>query len=233
MKKKPNVVAIIPARGGSTGIPRKNLKDFGGKPLVAHTIQQALSANTITNVFVNSEDSEIREVAVQHGAQVMDRPEKFHHDNTFQEVDRLLIWSVNYLEEKMGPIDIVVLLYPTAPLRKVRHIDECVSKIRDEGYDSALTVYEDSRYLWEKIDEEIRPTNYIPAERGPRQKEYWNQWAENKAVYSMTRNLLMDTGCRLGGKIGAVEMDEMESIDIDKPSDLELARSIYNLTSEK
>ena len=63
MKTKPNVVAIIPARGGSTGIPRKNLKDFGGKPLVAHTIQQALSAKTITNVFVNSEDSEIRDVA--------------------------------------------------------------------------------------------------------------------------------------------------------------------------
>lgn len=222
-----NIVAIIPARGGSKGIPRKNLQMVGGKPLVAHTIEQALASEELTHVFVNSEDEEIRKVAESFGAKTLDRPEEFHHDNTFQEVDRLLMWCINHLEETGLPVDVLVLIYPTAPLRKIRHIDETIRKITREGFDSALTLVEDSTYLWKTApDGTAAPTNYDPAKRGPRQKENWNQWGENKAVYAMKRDLLMNTGCRLGGRIGYVPMSKLESVDVDLPDDLELVRKL-------
>jgi N-acylneuraminate cytidylyltransferase len=70
------------------------------------------------------------------------------------------------------------------------------------------------------------PTNYDPKLRGPRQKESWNQWAENKAVYAVRRDLLMETGCRIGGRVGYVEMSKRDSIDIDRPEDFELAEAV-------
>jgi CMP-N,N'-diacetyllegionaminic acid synthase len=224
-----NVLAIIPARGGSTGIPRKNLKMLGDRPLVAHAIAHGLQAETIDRVVVSSEDEEIRRVAASYGAEVIDRPDEFIHDNTIQEVDRLLHWSVLELERLGGVIDVVVLLYPTAPLRKVALIDQAVRMVTEGGYDSVLSLYEDTTYLWARHGDTAEPINYDPKTRGPRQKESWNQWAENKAIYVMTRDLLINTGCRLGGKIGCVEMSRLRSIDVDTPEDLELCRLLIDM----
>ena len=222
-----NVVSITPARGGSKGVPRKNIQDVCGKPLLAWTVEAALEAKLVDRVFVNSEDDEIRSAGLNCGAEVFSRPEEFYHDNTFQEVDRLLMWCVEELEKTGPKIDVVVLLYATSPLRRTKHIDEAVSLITNEGYDSSLTLVEDAKYLWEVGKDGIaKPTNYDPKTRGPRQKEAWNQWIENKAVYAMKRDLLMDTGCRLGGKIGYVEMDAEDTVDVDNPNDLEFVRYV-------
>lgn len=223
---KRRVVAIIPARGGSKGIPRKNLALVLGKPLVGIAVEQALAASLVTEVWVSSEDAEIRETGSKFGARAILRPEEFIHDNTFQEVDRLLMWTVKALEGQSERIDVVVLVYPTAPLRRSSDIDEAVRLIFEEGYDSSLSVYEDPTYLWSKTQKGMQPVNYDPAQRGPRQREGWNQWAENKAVYAMKRDLLMDTGCRLGGRVGAVVMPKLLSVDVDSPGDLELVRLI-------
>ncbi len=225
------VVALIPARGGSRGIPRKNLADVAGKPLVVHTIDQAFAARNIGRVVVNSEDSEIRAVAASHGAEVMGRPDEFAHDSTVQEVDRLLKWSVLDLEARGPRVDVVVLLYATSPLRRVSTIETAVDLVLDGRYDSVLSVYEDMTYLWRRDGDVMSPTNYRPETRGPRQKEQWNQWAENKAVYVMTRDLLVTTGCRLGGRIGWVEMPKIESVDVDSPGDLELVRLLMGSRS--
>ena len=218
------VVAIIPARGGSQGIKRKNIVDVAGIPLVAHTIKQSLACKRIHRTIVNSEDDEIRDIAQSFGAEVMGRPDEYTQDNSFQEVDRLLRWAVLELEAQGHQMDVVVLLYATSPLRQGETVDRAVQMVTEEGYDSVLSIYEDTTYLWQMDGDTVSPTNYDPAKRGPRQKEAWNQWAENKAVYVMTRDLLVDTGCRLGGKIGYVEMPAWRSIDVDKPSDLEIVR---------
>ncbi len=225
----PSVWAIIPARGGSKGIKRKNLQLLGDHPLVGHTILQAQTSPAITHVLVNSEDDEICQVAERYDACVMGRPEEFHHDNSVQEVDRLLIWTVQQLEQAGESVEVVVLLYSTSPLRTVEHITQTVQRVTEQGCDSALTLYEDSTYLWQVKDGQASPTNYDPKLRGPRQKENWNQWAENKAVYAMTRDLLLNTGCRLGGKIGYVEMPKWRSVDVDSPDDLELVRRLWEL----
>ena len=220
------VVAIIPARGGSQSIRRKNLARLNGEPLVTRAIRQAQAARTVDRVIVNSEDAEIRAVAAAAGAEVMDRPEAFHHDNSVQEVDRLLRWSIIEDEKTSPRCGIVVLLYATSPFRTPADIDACVERVELEGYDSALSLQRDHSYLWRETGDVVVPTNYVPAERGPRQKEAWNQLVENKAVYAMRRDLLVDTGCRLGGRIGWVEMPRLRSIDIDAPDDLRLAEAL-------
>lgn len=224
---KPSTYAFIPARGGSKGIPRKNLADLVGKPLVAHAIAHAKACKRIDHVFVSSEDTEIRKVAESYGAEAIDRPDEFIHDNSVQEVDRLLRWTVLELEKQDHHIDIVVLLYATSPLREVKTIDEAIRMVAEDGYDSVLSLYEDTTYLWRREGNTVMPTNYDPATRGPRQKENWNQWAENKAVYVVKRDLLVNSGVRLGGRIGYVEMPKWRSVDIDKPEDLELVRKLY------
>ena len=225
-----NVLAVIPARGGSKGIPLKNLQTIEGKPLVAHTISHAQQSDLINRIVVNTDHDEIASAAEQYGANVLRRPEEMGSDTS--EVDPLLIWTVNEIEKTESiKIDIVVLLYPTAPLRNVSAIDRGIRMVAEEGFDSVLSLYRDSAYLWKTSGDTAAPTNYVPAERAPRQLEGWNQWGENKALYVMKRDLLLDTECRLGGRIGYVEMSRNESIDIDEPDDLELCRIIMSQRS--
>jgi CMP-N,N'-diacetyllegionaminic acid synthase len=225
-----NIIAVIPARGGSKGIPLKNLKEIEGKPLVAHTIEHAQQSEVINRIIINTDHDGIATAAAKYGAEVLMRPAIMGSDSS--EVDPLLIWTVNEIE-KTEAVDIVVLLYPTAPLRNVASISKAINMVVNEGYDSVLSLYRDSTYLWKTHGDTAEPTNYIPAERAPRQLEGWNQWAENKALYVMKRDLLVNTGCRLGGKIGYVEMSINESIDIDEPDDLELCRAIMHQKSLK
>jgi len=222
------ILAITPARGGSKGVPRKNIKPMVGKPLLQHTVEAARACPLITRHVVNTEDEEIRAVAESLGLEVQGRPEEFWHDNTFQEVDRLLQWAVADFESREGRVDIVVLLYPTAPLRPTQAITDCIDLVLNQSYDSALTLREDRSYLWRRTDDSasVEPVNYDPKKRGPNQLEGWNQWVENKAVYAVKRDLLMESGCRLGGRVGFVEMSKLESIDIDTPDDFVLAEQI-------
>ena len=222
------ILAVTPARGGSQGVPRKNIKPMAGKPLLQHTVEAARACPLITHYVVNTEDDEIRSVAEALGVETQGRPEDFWHDNTFQEVDRLLQWAVADFESREGRVDIVVLLYPTAPLRPTQAITDCIDLVLNKGYDSALTLREDRSYIWHRLDKgaSVGAVNYDPKKRGPNQLEGWNQWVENKAVYAMKRDLLMDTGCRLGGRVGFVEMSKLESIDIDTPDDFALAEQI-------
>lgn len=225
-----NVLAITPARGGSKGVPRKNIRLLNGKPLIEYTVDAVRACPLISNYIINSEDIEITQIAKSLGVETQTRPEEFWNDNTFQEVDRLLQWSVKDLESNGVKIDIVVLLYATAPLRKSQSITDCIDLIINKGYDSSLTLVEDKSYLWKKLNnsKNVAPLNYDPKTRGPNQLEGWNQWRENKAVYAVKKELLMYTGCRLGGKIGFVPMNKLESVDIDTIEDFKLAETILN-----
>lgn len=234
LSEKNSVLAFIPARGGSQGVPRKNIKYLAGKPLLQYTVEAAHGCPLITQHLVNTEDKEIRSVAQSLGVEVQGRPKEFWYDNTFQEVDRLLVWGVQDFEVRHGRVEVVVLLYPTAPLRRTEAITACIDLVLNQGYDSAITLREDRSYIWKRLDQgaTVEPVNYNPKNRGPNQLEGWNQWVENKAVYAMRRDLLMETGCRLGGRIGFVEMSKLDSIDIDSPDDFALAEQLFLLRQE-
>lgn len=132
--KKPSIIAIIPARGGSKGIRRKNTRFLGGKPLLAHTIEVALDSKLIDRVIVSTEDEEIAEVSKRHGAEVMERPEELARDDspTFDAIMQV----INSLSEKGEHFDIIVLLEPTSPLRKDNDLDNAI-KLFIENIDKA------------------------------------------------------------------------------------------------
>jgi N-acylneuraminate cytidylyltransferase len=224
-----NILAIIPARGGSKRVPRKNLKLINEIPLVGHAINHAKDSKYINNIIVSTDDAEIAEVSQSFGAKVIDRPEEYRHDNTIMEADNILCQIVQDLEAKGEKNDIIVLLYPTAPLRPVKKIDEAIELIINQQYDSVLSLVPDQGYFWRinKETESLQPFNYDPNHRLPSVMHDYKQYKENKAIYACTRNLLINTRCRLGGRLGYVKMTALESIDVDNFSDLELCKIIY------
>jgi len=125
IKEKTNCLAIIPARGGSKGLPRKNIKPLLGKPLVAWTIEQAKNSKYVNKVVVSTEDKEIAEIAKEHGAEVpFLRPDKLARDDS-QRID-VIMHAINWFEERGEDFDILVFLEPTSPLRDVEDIDKCI-----------------------------------------------------------------------------------------------------------
>tara|TARA_B000000475_G_scaffold225384_1_gene189406 strand:- start:1595 stop:2287 length:693 start_codon:yes stop_codon:yes gene_type:complete len=226
-----NVLAIIPARGGSKRVPRKNLKKISGIPLVAHAILQAKESNYINEIIVSTDDSEIESVALNYGAETISRPEEYRDDNTLMEADNILVDVIKRLEEKGKKVDVIVLLYPTAPLRRVSDIDKTIEKVLKDENDSSLTLVSDQGYYWRRDKESgnLNPFNYDPKKRMPSVMHSYEQYKENKAVYVCTRDLLINTSCRLGGRIGYVTMSSLDSVDIDTEEDLELCEELMKL----
>ena len=214
------VLAIIPARGGSKRVPRKNLKEISGIPLVGHAVLQAQDSKYINKVLVSTDDSEIEKVAISYGASVISRPEEYRHDNTLMEAE----------DQR---VDIVVLLYPTAPLRTSGIIDQAIERVLLDDNDSCLSLIEDQGYFWResKDSNDLSPYNYDPKNRMPSVMHPYKQFKENKAVYVCKKDLLLNTGCRLGGKIGYVTMSALDSVDIDTEDDLRLCEELFKLRS--
>lgn len=223
--------AIIPARGGSKGLPRKNTLEFQNEPLIVRTIRVAIETEIFRNVIVSTEDSEIAGLASEAGAFVLQRPSHMAEDSS--EIDPLMTYILGgYAKElKQSIPDILTLLYCTAPLRTASDIVETVSLVENGKYNSALTLVEDHSYIW-KIDQVTKmavPENYQPSKRAARQTENWNQWIENKAVYAFKTDKFLETGCRIIEPTGWVEMPALRSIDIDTKADFIVAELIANL----
>lgn len=137
---KPKILAIIPARGGSKGVPRKNIRDLAGKPLIAWTIEEAKKSRYIDRLILSSEDDEIIEVAKQCGCEVpFKRPIELAQDETPG------IEPVLHAIEQCPGYDYVVLLQPTSPLRTVEDIDGCIEKLISSGKDFYVSVTESDK----------------------------------------------------------------------------------------
>ncbi len=215
-----NTVAMIPARGGSKGIPRKNIKELCGKPLIAHIIETALKVREVDRVIVSTEDKEIVEIAKKHGAEVpFIRPEELARDET--PTLPVLQHAVKYLEEKEDyRPDIVVLLYATSPLLKAGRVSEAIKMLKEEKFDSVLSVEEDRGHYW--IEKEGSYERLYPIVLKNRQLTK-PLLKENGAIYLCKKDLLMKENTVVGGKIGFLKMQKEESIDIDKPIDFKIA----------
>lgn len=220
-------IAIIPARGGSKGLPRKNVRDFMGEPLVGRAVRIALESEVFDRVIVNTDDDEIGKAAEKAGAKVLLRPEELGTDSA--EVDPLIQWSLEQLGIDETSEEVVALLYCTAPLREPNDIRTAVTKVVDGEFDSVLSLVETSDYLWRRNEGVFEPTNYIPSQRAARQEEKWNQFKENKAVYAFKAKDLLKSGCRLNGRIGSILMEADRSIDIDTLEEFRIAEAIARI----
>ena len=138
------MVSLIPARGGSKRVPRKNIKMLAGKPMVAWTIEASLKSRYISRTFVSTEDKEVKEIALQYGAEVIDRPKKYSTD-TVERRDyegEGLIWNFKEAlwDMKCQP-DYLAFLYPTSPLRTSKMIDEAFELMIERKCTRIVTVY--------------------------------------------------------------------------------------------
>ncbi|MDE2001763.1 MAG: acylneuraminate cytidylyltransferase family protein [Patescibacteria group bacterium] len=224
MKKKDNVVAIIIARGGSKSIPRKNVLDFKGKPLIAWPIDLAKSVPGIDRVVVSTEDDEIAEIAKKYGAEVpFKRPAELAQDET--PTLPVLQHCVKYLEEHEGyRADIIVLLYPTSPLLRGERIEQALELFRKTDCNTVISVIKDWGRFW-KLDESDNKYKILyPLNRVNRQY-YKPLYRENGAIYFSRYEVLMKMD-KIVDDANAefVVMDEDENVDIDNPADLLKAR---------
>lgn len=140
MPASPSIVAIIPARGGSKGLPGKNIRDLAGKPLIAYSIEAAKKCSMISDVFVTTDDKDISAASGKYGAQIIDRPAQLATDNssTYDAVRHAL----DHLKSNGKTYDYFVLLQPTSPLRNETHIQKCLEQFFSSGAGCAISVCE-------------------------------------------------------------------------------------------
>lgn len=225
MPEDQEFISIIPARGGSKGIPHKNITFLSGIPLIAYTIEASLQSRFIQRTIVSTEDARIAEVSISYGAEVIERPPSLAEDTTptepvIRNVLDVLAEKENYIPKN------IMLLQPTSPLRTVEDIDRAYEQYLSESADSLLSVCRSHNFLWCKENNRGIPVNYDYRNR-PRRQEM-EQYRENGAIYIFNRQLFLDNNNRLGGKISLYEMEEDRSIEIDTPFDMLLAEHLLN-----
>ena len=219
-------LAIILARGGSERLPRKNLALLCGKPLVAHSIEAACQARTVTRVVVSTDDPDIAAVAESYGAGVIPRPA--HLSTSTATSESALLHALDYLEDMEGySPDLVVFLQPTSPYRLPEDIDGAVATFYATGADSVFSsVPELFTGRWRKNpDGTAYPINYDPHKR-PRSQDYPIEYLGIGSIYVFRPSLLRETGCRTGGKIVMYEMPKLRQFQVDTQEDLDLLEVI-------
>lgn len=216
------VLAIIPARGGSKGILRKNICDVAGKPLIAWTIEEARKSHYIDRLILSSEDAEIIRVAKEWGCEVpFIRPADLAQDDT-PGIDPVL-HAINVLPEQY---DYVVLLQPTSPLRTVADIDGCIRKCIDAGASACVSVTEPDKnpYWMYNLSNEDHLLPLLPQpDIISRRQDLPKVYALNGAVYVAIISWLTTTKSFLSSDTVAYLMDKENSCDIDTEFDLKIA----------
>lgn len=221
-----HIIAIILARGGSKGIPNKNLIDFAGKPLLAWSILQARAATVIDAVFVSSDSPAILEVAAQYGALPIRRPDNLSTDIASSEA--ALIHALDTIAKEQGAEPkTIVFLQATSPLREPADIDGAVAAFRSQGADSLFAdAVLDDLCAWYEEDGALKGKTFDPFNRGRRQDRK-PLYLENGSIYVFKPDLLRNTGNRLGGKIARYTMDYWKSFEIDALENVELCEYYF------
>lgn len=212
------VLAIIPARGGSKGIPGKNLYPLAGKPLIAYTIEQALAAPRVTRLVVSTDSDSIARVARQYGAEVVRRHASLSGDEAPSEPALLHVLDQLSANEAYEP-DLVVFLQATSPLRSASDIEQAIATLERERADSLFSAGPSHGFLWRREPEGVVPLNYDPRHR-PRRQEAPEDLVENGSIYVIKPWVLRDLGCRLGGAIAVFRMAAFDSLQLDELGDI-------------
>jgi CMP-N-acetylneuraminic acid synthetase len=221
------ICAIVPARGGSRGIPRKNLRPFLGRPLVCHAVDAGLGATLVERVIVSTDDPEIAAVARAAGAETpFLRPAALATDET--PTLPVLQHAVRWLEQHGTAVSTVVVLQPTSPLRSAAHVDAAVRLFLDSGAESVASVCEvdHSPYWMHRLDGD-RLVPFAPEGAAYlRRQDLPPVYRLNGAIYVTRRPVVMDQARVLGDDTRAFVMDRQRSIDIDDELDFQLAELV-------
>lgn len=227
------VVAIIPARGGSKGIPRKNLQTVGGLPLVTHAIRAALNARTVDHVIVSTEDAEIAEVSRAAGARVIERPHELASDTAKGEM--VLKQVLATLGDDGLVPEVVVLLQPTSPLRQADDIDGAVKLLWEKNAESVFSITEVDHHPAKYV--RLTSAGLAPFgtehEMEARRDQLEPLYRQNGAVYVVRAKAFLEAGQLFCRPCAGYLMDRESSVDIDEPLDLQLAELLFAANAKR
>ena len=222
-----DIVAVIPARGGSKGVPRKNLRRVGGVPLVARAIAAARATASIDRVVVSTDDEEIAAVAKEWGAQVVTRPAALADDDAASS-ESALLHALDALEAAGVTPDILVFLQATSPFIDPRDIDVAVDLVIANEHDCVFSAVETYGFLWAADAGIARGVNHDPGVR-PRRQDREPHYLETGAFYVMDAAGFRTAEHRFFGRVGLVEVAERTAVEIDTEEQLVLAQAIAPL----
>ena len=227
--KQQTILAVITARGGSKGIPQKNLCTILGKPLIAYTIEAALQAKTLTRTIVSTDDKTIAQVSEQYGAEVPFLRPKHLATNTATSI-AVLQHAVTYLaNEGDYTTDLVVCLQPTSPLRTADDIDQAVNLCLQSGADSVVSLCQAKHHpYWMKriFDGRVYPLINENEQNYTRRQDLPPVYQLNGALYVTRTKALLEENRILGEHTIPYIMPQERSIDIDTQTDLRIAEYI-------
>lgn len=221
------VLGIIPARGGSKGVHRKNIRSLCGKPLLAYTVESALKSNKLTKTILSTDDSEIAEIGRSLGVDVpFMRPADLGRDAapTFP----VILHAVSQLESVGEFYDAICLLQPTNPLREAVDIDNCIELMETTNADSVISILPvphmyNPKWVYWRSPEGAMTLSSGDSEPVNRRQDLPNAYHREGSVYLTKRNVLMDFGNLYGRNVRGYEIDEANSINIDTQQDWDRA----------
>jgi N-acylneuraminate cytidylyltransferase len=222
-----HVIALIPARGGSKSVKKKNIRKLGGKPLVAWSIEVALSVPQIDRVVVSTDDLEIASCARKHGAEVANRPRDLSTDGAL--VIDAIRYHIDEWQQREQPADILVLLEPTCPFRSAADISNCLTLLIEEDCDSVATFQKaevNPHRIWHLQDS--RPAPFIQGANPWKPRQHLPPaYQLNGGVYAFFAHLLPQEGTGLlFGNARGVPMPAHRSVDIDTEIDFLVAEAL-------
>jgi len=222
------MIAIIPARGGSKGVPGKNIKHLAGKPLIAYTIEAALAAESVTEVIVSTDDEAIADVAKSYGAKVpFLRPFELATDDA-QAIDSY-IYTVDRLNKEFGyKVESFLVLLLTTPFRNAKDIDASVKMFKEKNADSVISYVEECSPIngFKYLNDDNSFEHIFPEVLANRQ-EMRSAYIPNGAIYVFRLNLLKK-GTYFSEKSYAYVMPRERSIDIDTLEDFAYAEFLLS-----
>jgi CMP-N,N'-diacetyllegionaminic acid synthase len=221
------IIGVIPARGGSKGLPRKNIKDLNGIPLIAYSINAAKESKCFDRIIVSTDNAEIKNISLKYGAEVIDRPENLAQDNTPM-VDAILD-MLRKLESSNYQPDIIVLLQPTSPLRDAEDIRNALSLFTEKTPETVISVkkLEHSPYLTMQIENGFLTPLFGNMMKVPRQK-LPETYMPNGAIYIITPGTLRKYNSFYCVQNIPYVMREEKSVDVDTELELLIASTCLN-----
>lgn len=214
MYREARILGVIPARGGSKGVPRKNIRPLAGEPLIGHSLRSAGQVAEIDLLVVSTDDAEIGEVARKYGVRVIDRPAELAADNSSTEA--ALLHALDVLEAEGQQFDVILVLEPTSPLRSARTILNAIVTCVEGSAPSVLAVRETRENIGFVRDGLFRPV--VPG--APRRRQDRNPfYVESSTIYACWVDYLRSTGTLVAENWGALVVPEEEVADINTEED--------------
>jgi CMP-N,N'-diacetyllegionaminic acid synthase len=230
------VLGLIPARGGSTGVPRKNIRPLAGRPLIHYSIDAARAAVVIARVVVTTDDEEIAEVARRAGAEVpFLRPVELASDEA--PMLPVVRHAVEELESRGDGFDAIAILQPTSPVRRAGLIDDCVRLLDESRADSVITVLpvpDEYNPYWVYLDGDEQPFLRLSVGKGEpiaRRQELPHAYHRDGSVYLVRREVVIEKNSLYGQRIAGFVSDRGSVVNIDTPEDWTAAEALVARSS--